>query len=52
MYKAANTINPPSIKPDISSYLPCPNGCPLSAGSAERVTAKNVKTDAKKSESE
>ena len=46
MYKPANTINPPSIKPDISSYLPCPNGCPLSAGSAERVTAKNVKTDA------
>ena len=46
---AAKIIKPPSINPDISSYLPCPNGCFLSAGSEDFITEKNVKTDAKKS---
>ena len=49
IYIAAAIISPPSINPDISSYLPCPNGWFLSAGSEDFITAKNVKTDAKKS---
>lgn len=42
-------IKPPSINPDISSYLPCPNGWSLSAGSEDFITAKKVNTEAKKS---
>ena len=49
MYSAAKIIRPPSINPDISSYLPCPKGCLLSAGSDDFITAKNVRTDARKS---
>ena len=45
-------IRTPSIKPDISSYFPCPYGWSLSAGCEDFITEKNVNTEAAKSLSE